>query len=158
MPAWSFSAERRRRPLYLFKHVLVQDTAYSTLLRGPRRQLHVRIAEALVAHCPELMDSQPELFAQHYAEGGLIEKSATYWGKAGHGSAARSAMAEAAAQFQKGLDQLALLPGIPERLRQQLEFCSALGGALRAVKGLAAPECVSACNFDPLSRGIGVQD
>ena len=94
---------------YLFKHALVQDTAYSTLLRGPRRQLHARIAEALTAHYPELMDSQPELFAQHYAEAGLIEKSVACWGKAGHRSAARSAMAEAAAQFQKGLDQLALL-------------------------------------------------
>ena len=69
---------------YLFKHALVQDTAYSTLLRGPRRQLHARIAEALTAHYPELMDSQPELFAQHYAEAGLIEKSVAYWGKAGH--------------------------------------------------------------------------
>ena len=56
------------------------------------------------------MDSQPELFAQHYAEAGLVEKSVAYWGKAGRRSAARSAMAEAAAQLQKGLDQLALLP------------------------------------------------
>ena len=125
---------------YLFKHALVQDTAYSTLLRGPRRQLHARIAEALTAHYPELMDSQPELFAQHYAEAGLIEKSAAYWGKAGHGSAARSAMAEAAAQFRKGLDQLALLPDTPERQRQELEFQSALGAVLMAAKGFAAPE------------------
>ena len=89
---------------------------------------------------PELMDSQPELFAQHYAEAGLVEKSVAYWGKAGQRSAARSAMAEAAAQLQKGLDQLALLPDNPERQRQELEFCSALGAALRAVKGHAAPE------------------
>ena len=125
---------------YLFKHALVQDTAYNTLLRGPRRQLHARIAEAFTAHYPELMDSQPELFAQHYAEAGLIEKSAAYWGKAGHSSAARSAMAEAAAQFQKGLDQLGLLPDSPERQRQELEFCSALGAVLRSLKGSAAPE------------------
>ncbi len=125
---------------YLFKHALVQDTAYSTLLRGPRRQLHARIAEALAAHYPELMDSQPELFAQHYAEAGLVEKSVACWGKAGRSSAARSAMAEAAAQFQKGLDQLALLPDTPERQRQELEFCSALGAVLMAVKGYAAPE------------------
>ena len=125
---------------YLFKHALVQDTAYGTLLRGPRRQLHARIAEALTAHYPELMDSQPELFAQHYAEAGLVEKSVACWGKAGRRSAARSAMAEAAAQFQKGLDQLALLPDTPERQRQELEFCSALGAVLLAVKGCAAPE------------------
>ena len=81
------------------------------------------------------MDSQPELFAQHYAEAGLVEKSVACWGKAGRRSAARSAMAEAAAQFQKGLDQLALLPDTRERQRQELEFCSALGAVLLAVKG-----------------------
>jgi len=86
------------------------------------------------------MENQPELFAQHYAEAGLVAKSISSWGKAGHRSAARSAMAEAAAQFQRGLDQLALLPDDPERRRQELEFCSALGAALMAVKGYAAPE------------------
>jgi class 3 adenylate cyclase/predicted ATPase len=125
---------------FLFKHALVQDTAYSMLLRGARQALHARIAQALESDSPELMDTQPELFAQHYAEAGLVEKAVTYWGKAGHSSAARSAIAEAAAQFQKALDQLALLPDTPERQRQELEFCSALGAALRFVKGQAAPE------------------
>jgi len=86
------------------------------------------------------MDSQPELFARHYTEAGLFEKSITYWGKAGHRSATRSAMAEAAAQLQKGLDQLALLPDTPERQRQELEFWSTLGSVLSAVKGFAAWE------------------
>src|SRR3954452_15984605 len=86
------------------------------------------------------MDSQPELFARHYAEAGFIEKSVACWGKAGHSSAGRSAMAEAAAQFHKGVDQLALLPNTPERQRQELEFWSALGAVLQAVKGFAAPE------------------
>ena len=126
--------------VYSFKHALVQDAAHGSLLRSSRQQLHAQIAEALEAHSPELMDSQPELFAQHYAEAGLVEKSVACWGKAGHRSAARSAMAEAAAQFQKGLDQLALLPDTPERQRQELEFRSALGAVLRAVKGQAAPE------------------
>ena len=126
--------------VYTFKHALVQDAAHGSLLRSSRQQLHAQIAEALETHSPELMDSQPELFAQHYAEAGLVEKSVAYWGKAGQRSAARSAMAEAAAQFQKGLDQLALLPDDPERQRQELEFCSALGAVLRAVKGYAAPE------------------
>jgi class 3 adenylate cyclase/tetratricopeptide (TPR) repeat protein len=125
---------------YLFKHALVQDTAYGTLLRRKRQQLHARIAEALETYSPELIDNQPELFAQHYAKAGLVEKSIAYWGKAGRRSAARSAMAEAAAQFQKGLDQLALLPASPERQRQELEFLSASGAVLRAVKGVAAPE------------------
>jgi len=86
------------------------------------------------------MENHPELFAQHYAEAGLVEESVTYWGKAGHRSAARSAMAEAAAQLQKGLDQLALLSDNPDRQQRELEFRSALGTALRLVKGQTAPE------------------
>jgi hypothetical protein len=95
---------------------------------------------ALETQSPELIDSQPELLAQHYAEAGLIEKSVAYWGKAGRKSAARSATAEAAAQLQKGLDQLALLPDTPERQRLELEFRSSLGAVLRFVKGQGAPE------------------
>jgi hypothetical protein len=86
------------------------------------------------------MDSQPELFAQHYAEARLVEKSVAYWGKAGLRSIARSAMAEAAAQFRKALDQLAQLPDTPKRQRQELEFRSALGTVSNVVKGFAAPE------------------
>src|SRR5260370_2826133 len=126
--------------IYSFKHALVQDAAHGSLLRSSRQQLHAQIAEALLTHSPELMETQPELMGQHSEEAGLVEKSIACWGRAGHASAARSAMAEAAAQFQKGLDQLALLPETPERQRQELEFCSALGAALRFVKGQAAPE------------------
>jgi class 3 adenylate cyclase/tetratricopeptide (TPR) repeat protein len=126
--------------VYTFKHALVQDAAHGSLLRSTRQQLHAQIAEALEAHSPELTDSQPELFAQHFAEAGLVEKSVAYWGKAGHRSAARSAMAEAAGQFQRGLDQLVLLPDTLKRQQQELEFQSGLGGALQAVKGVAALE------------------
>src|SRR5204863_3714587 len=126
--------------VYSFKHALVQDAAHSSLLRSSRQHLHAQIAEALEAHSPEIMESQPELLAQHYAEAGLVEKSVACWGKAGRRSTARSAMAEAAAQFQKALDQLALLPDNPERKRRELEFCSALGATLNAVKGQGAPE------------------
>jgi class 3 adenylate cyclase/predicted ATPase len=134
--------QRGRPPdaVYSFKHALVQDAAHGSLLRGARQQFHAQIAETLETHSPEMMDSQPELFAQHYAEAGLIEKSVACWGKAGHRSAARLAMAEAAAQFQKGLDQLLQLPVDLERQRQELEFRSALGAVLFAVKGQAAPE------------------
>jgi predicted ATPase len=125
---------------YLFKHALVQEAAYGTLLRRTRRQFHARIATSLENLSPALMDTQPELFAQHYAEAGLVEKSVACWAKAGRRSAARSAMAEAAAQLQKGLDQLALLPNGPERRLQELEFYSALGAALLAVKGQASSE------------------
>jgi len=126
--------------VYSFKHALVQDAAHGSLLRNARQQLHAQIAEALAAHSPEIVESQPELLAQHYAEAGLVEKAVAFWGQAGHRSVARSAMAEAAAQFQKGLDQLALLPDIPERRQQELEFSSALGAVLNVVKGSAAPE------------------
>jgi predicted ATPase len=126
--------------VYSFKHALVQDAAHGSLLRGTRQQLHARIAEALETHSPEMMENQPELFAQHYAEAGLVEKSVACWGKAGRRSAARSAMAEAAAQLQKGLDQLALLPDNPDRQRQELEFRMALGAVLHASEGSSAPE------------------
>jgi predicted ATPase len=86
------------------------------------------------------MEAQPELFAQHYAEAGIVEKSVVYWGKAGRRSAARSAMAEAAAQLQKGLNQLALLPDTPERRRQELELRSSQGAVFVSIKGTAAPE------------------
>jgi predicted ATPase len=123
-----------------FKHTLVQDTAYGSLLRSSRQQLHAQIAAALETQSPELMETQPELFAQHYAEAGLVEQSVAYWSRAGRRSAARSAMAEAAAQIQKGLDQLALLPDSSQRQQQELEFCSAVGAALRFTKGQATAE------------------
>src|SRR6202040_3242446 len=100
--------------VYAFKQALVQDAARGSLLRSSRQQLHAQITIAFETDFPEIMETQPELLAQHYAEAGLVEKSVAYWGKAGRRSAVRSAMAEAAAQFQKGLDQLALLPDDPE--------------------------------------------
>src|SRR5215472_4685644 len=130
--------------VYAFKHALVQEAVHGSLLRGARQQLHAQIAEALETHSPEIVESQPELFARHYAEAGLAEKSAAFWGKAGRRSAARSAMAEAAAQFQMGLSQLALLPDGAQRQRQELEFYDALGGVFRTVKGFAAVETGSA--------------
>jgi predicted ATPase len=126
--------------VYSFKHALVQDAAHGSLLRNARQQLHAQIAEALEGHSPEIIESQPELLAQHYAEAGLLETAIAFWGKAGHRSVARSALAEAAAQFQKGLDLLALLPDIPERRQDELEFSSALGAVLNVVKGSAAAE------------------
>jgi hypothetical protein len=128
------------KAIFLFKHALVQDAAHGTLLRAFRRQLHARIAEALTAQSPELTDTQPELFAQHYAEAGLIEKSVSYWVAAGRRSAARSAMTEAAAQFEKGLDQLASLARNRERQRQELQLRSELATALMGGEGFGAPK------------------
>ena len=126
--------------VYIFKHALIQDAAHGSLLRSTRQQLHGQIAVALETHFSAIVEEQPEILAQHYAEAGLVETSVAYWGKAGRRSAARGALAEAATQLQKGLDQLALLPETPERQRQELEFLSALGAVLQAVRGYAAPE------------------
>jgi predicted ATPase len=126
--------------IYAFKHALVQDTAHGSLLRSSRQQLHAQVADALEAQSPELMDTHPELFAQHYAEAGLVEKSVICWGDAGQRSASRSAMAEAATQFQKGLDQLVLLPDNPENQLRELVFLKGLGAALQSIKGYGAPE------------------
>ena len=95
---------------YLFKHALVQDAAYGTLLREPRRALHARIAETIESRFVEIAESQPELLARHYTEAGLIEKAVSLWGKAGQRSLERSATLEAVAQLTRALDQIAALP------------------------------------------------
>ncbi|HEY4044666.1 MAG TPA: hypothetical protein VGM32_22875, partial [Rhodopila sp.] len=120
---------------YVFKHVLVQDAAYGTLLRSRRQRLHGRIASAMEARFPEVVLAQPALLAQHCAEAGLAEKAVAYWLQAGQQALARSAMAEAAAQLRKGLDGLAGLPVGPLRQQQELDLQTALASALTATKG-----------------------
>jgi class 3 adenylate cyclase/tetratricopeptide (TPR) repeat protein len=125
---------------YLFKHALVQDAAYGTLLREPRRALHARIAEAIGGQFAETAESQPEILAHHCTEAGLIEKAAGLWGKAGQRSLARSALAEAAAQLNRALEQIATLPGTPALRREQIKLQVALITPLIHVKGYAAAE------------------
>jgi predicted ATPase len=123
---------------YTFKHALVQDAAYSTLLRSHRQQLHSRIGAALESHFPEIVAAQPQVMADHCAEAGLAEKAIGYWLKAGQQAASRSAMAEAVAHLQKGLDGLANLPDSPQRQQKELELLFAILPALIATKGFAA--------------------
>ncbi len=125
---------------YLFKHALVQDAAYGTLLREPRRSLHARIAEVLESQFNEIAENQPELLARHCTEAGLIEKAVGLWGRAGQRSVERSALVEAAEQFTRALDQIAALPSTPELRREQIKFQVALLNPLMNVKGYAAPE------------------
>ena len=125
---------------YLFKHALVQDAAYGTLLREPRRALHARIAETLESQFAEIAESQPELLARHCTEAGLIEKAAGLWGKAGQRSLARSALIEAATQLTRALDQIATLPATPALRREQIKVQVALITPLMHTKGHAAPE------------------
>ena len=125
---------------YLFKHALVRDAAYGTLLRGRRQRLHAQIARALEDRFPEMVLAQPALLAQHCAAAGLAEKAVGYWLKAGQQALARSTMTEAVAQLRKGLEVLASLPDSPWRRQQELDLQIALGSALAATKGIAADD------------------
>ena len=138
---------------YLFKHALVQDAAYGTLLREPRRALHARIAETLESQFAEIAENQPELLARHCTEAGLTEKAAGLWGKAGQRSLERSALVEAAAQFTRALDQIATLPATPLLRRQQIKLQVALITPLIHVKGYAAPETRAAAELAHLLIG-----
>jgi class 3 adenylate cyclase/predicted ATPase len=129
---------------YLFKHALVQDAAYGTLLREPRRALHARIAETLERQFTEIAENQPELLARHCTEAGVIEKAAGLWGKAGQRSLARSALVETVAQLTRALAQIATLPGTPALRREQIKLQAALITPLTHVKGYAAPETKAA--------------
>jgi predicted ATPase len=129
---------------YLFKHALVQDAAYGTLLREPRRSLHARIAETLESQFPEVAENQPELLARHSSEAGLIEKAAEMWGKAGQRSLARSALVEAIEQLTRALDLIAALPGTTAMRRDQIKLQVSLANALMHTKGYATPETKTA--------------
>jgi class 3 adenylate cyclase/predicted ATPase len=125
---------------YLFNHALVQDAAYGTLLREPRRALHARIAPALESAFPEVAENQPELLARHCTEAGQIEKAAVLWGKAGQRSLQRSALVEAAEQITRALNQIATLPATPALRREQIKLQVALITPLVHIKGYATPE------------------
>ena len=129
---------------YLFKHALVQDAAYGTLLRSRRQQIHARIATTLENQFPDLAAAQPQLLAQHCAVAGLNEKAVGYLLKAGQQAYLRSAMTEAMAQFQKGLDLLPSLPDNRGRQQHELDLQIGIGQALLATKGFAAPAVAEA--------------
>jgi class 3 adenylate cyclase/predicted ATPase len=125
---------------YTFKHALVQDAIYGTLLRSRRQQLHSQIAETLEGRFPELVQTRPELLARHWTEAGSTEKAVTYWLKAGQQAMTRWAMTEAAAQVRRGLELVAGLSDSTARLEHELELQLTLGQALLATKGYGAPE------------------
>jgi predicted ATPase len=129
---------------YLFKHALVQDAAYGTLLREPRRALHARIAETLESRFADIADNQPELLARHCTEAGLMEKAADLWGEAGLRSLARSALVEAIVQLTRALGQIALLPSSSALRREQIKLQAALITPLIHVKGYVAAETKAA--------------
>jgi class 3 adenylate cyclase/predicted ATPase len=128
---------------YLFKHALVQDTAYSTLLRGPRQALHRRIAEAMEQRFPDLVETRPEIVAHHYGEAAMADKAITYWHLAGKLLVAKSAVREATAQLRRGLSLLDGLSETRERQQLELDIHVTLTAALMAAKGYADPEVVA---------------
>jgi class 3 adenylate cyclase/predicted ATPase len=124
---------------YSFKHVLVQDVAYESLLKSKRQQLHARIAKVLEERFPEMAATEPELLAQHYAGAELTGQAIDYYQKAGERAARRSANAEAIEHLTNGLQLLKTLPETGERHRRELDLQLKLGRALIAIKGYAAP-------------------
>jgi predicted ATPase len=127
-------------PAYTFKHTLTQEVAYQSLLRPVRQQLHGHIAQVLVERFPATAETQPERLAQHYTEAGLAEQALPYWQRAGQQALQRSANLEAVAHLTSGLALLATLPNTPARAQQELDLQLALGPALMAIRGFAAPE------------------
>jgi class 3 adenylate cyclase/predicted ATPase len=123
-----------------FKHALVRDAAYGTLLREPRRALHARIAVILERQFAEVAENQPELLAHHCTEGGLIEQAARLWATAGQRSLSRSALVEAASQLSRALGLMEDLPGTPALRREQVKLQVGLVTVLMHVKGYGAPE------------------
>jgi predicted ATPase len=125
---------------YLFKHALIQDAAYQSLLKSTRQRYHNQIAQVLEEHFPETKETQPELLAHHYTEAGLTAQAIPYWQQAGQRAVQRSANVEAIAHLTKGLELLKTLPDTSERAQQELTLQITLGQPLIATKGYAAPE------------------
>ena len=125
---------------YLFKHALVQDAAYGTLLRGPRQELHARIAAATETGMPERVEREPELLAYHYAEAGQPDTAAGYWLAAGRLAARRSANSEAVAHLRRGIAAVRGLPETVERNHLELALQLALGPALVSSRGFGDAE------------------
>jgi predicted ATPase len=129
---------------YTFKHGLVQDAAYGTLLKSRRQQLHARIRQVLEERFPDQVEVQPELLPHHCTQAGTVDRAVDYWYKAGRQAVARSAMIEAVAQLTQGLDLMPGLPAGPDRDRKELSLRLALGNALVAAQGAGAPETAQA--------------
>jgi predicted ATPase len=126
--------------VYRFKHVLVQDTAYASLLKAPRQRLHSRIAQVLKEHFPDRAAAEPELLAHHCTEAGETDEAIDQWLKAGQRAAERSANLEAIAHLRRGLELLEYLPDTDQRTRRELALQMALGMPLIAVEGYTAAE------------------
>jgi len=131
---------RPPRATYTFRHALIRDTAYQSLLRRTRQAYHQQVAQLLEARFPEVVETQPELVAHHYTEAACPEQAIGYWQRAGQHAARRSATQEAGRHLSTGLELLATRPDTPERTQQELDLHMALGPVLMATRGQAAAE------------------
>ena len=131
---------------YIFKHALLEDAAYNSLVKGKRQQFHKRIAEVLEAQFSQTVEVRPELLAHHFTEAGLAEKAAGYRLKAGVRSRDRSANAEAIGHLTKGLALVTTFAESPERDSQELQFLIHLARRTVAARGYAAPRSDRSCN------------
>jgi class 3 adenylate cyclase/predicted ATPase len=131
---------RPPRARYIFKHALIQDAAYASLLKSTRQQVHQQIAQVLEAQFPGFVETQPELVAQHYTAAGCTEQAVHYWQRAGQQAGDRSAYLEAISHLTTGIELLTTLPETPERTQHAVTLYIALGAALQITKGHTAPE------------------
>ncbi|MEP7013359.1 MAG: adenylate/guanylate cyclase domain-containing protein [Acidobacteriota bacterium] len=131
---------------YSFRHALIQDAAYESLLKSTRQQYHSRIARAIEEKFPDLAEGRPELVAQHWSEAGIAERAITYWLSAGRRATERSANLEAIGHLERALKLCESLPAGPPRDRAELDLRTMLGPALIATRGYAAPEVEA--NYD----------
>ena len=131
---------RPPRSRYLFKHALIQDAAYQSLLKRTRQQYHERVAKLLEDRFPEVASTQPELVAHHYTEANCPEQAIAYWHKAGAAAARQSANLEAIDQFRRGLALVQALSEMRERAERELDLQMALGPALYATKVRGHPD------------------
>ena len=131
---------RPPRATYIFKHALVHDAAYQSLLRRTRQHYHQQVAQLIESRFTDLAETEPEVVAHHYTEAGCPAQAIPYWQRAGQQALERSANLEAVQHLSTALDQLATLPETPARAQQELDLQLALGSALIATKGPATPE------------------
>jgi len=132
--------ESRPSTRYAFKHALVRDVAYESLLKSSRREIHAKIATVVEKENPEIVSGRPELLAYHYSLAGDAEMAVRYWMLGGHRARARSANLEASAQYQKALELLASLPETPERRATELDIQLSLGGCFIALHGYSSED------------------
>ena len=125
---------------WVFKHALLQDTAYQSVLKSKRQQIHHQVADVLVKQFSDIRHHQPELVAHHYTEAGLLDQAIGFWQYAGEQAVQRSAHREGIGHFLKGLALLSELPETPDRTHRELIIQTRLGPSLMATKGYAAPE------------------